>query len=221
MNPLLMSLLLIVALAIFGRNMYYKIRLLMALEPLDRFNHIKERLLNVVILAIGQKRLVGRKKEWIAGIMHAFIFWGFCILLIRSLSLYGEGFVKGFQLPIFGNDSIIGYLYVSLKDIMEGIVLLMAAFAIFRRAVLKPERMHNTWEAYFVLVMIVVLMISDLLLDGARYNLIMLHNNPEHLHFFNFFPKNRNHFEEVSDDTIVSHIEYGGFGIFINSQNHF
>jgi Fe-S oxidoreductase len=117
--------------------------------------------------------------------MHAFIFWGFCILLIRSLSLYGEGFVKGFQLPIFGNDSIIGYLYIALKDIMEGIVLLMAAFAIFRRAVLKPERLHNTWEAYFVLVMIVVLMISDLLLDGARYNLIMLYNNPDHLHFFN------------------------------------
>jgi len=185
MNPLLMSLLLIVALAIFGRTMYHKIRLLMALEPMNRFNHIKERVLNMVILAIGQKRLVGRKKEWIAGIMHAFIFWGFCILLIRSLGLYGEGFVKGFQLPIFGNDSIIGYLYIALKDIMEGIVLLMAAFAIFRRAVLKPERLHNTWEAYFVLVMIVVLMISDLLLDGARYNLIMLHNNPDHLHFFN------------------------------------
>jgi len=185
MNPLLMSLLLIVALAIFGRTMYYKIRLLMALEPVDRFNHIKERVLNMVILAIGQKRLVGRKKEWIAGIMHAFIFWGFCILLIRSLSLYGEGFVKGFQLPIFGNDSIIGYFYIALKDIMEAIVLFMAAFAIFRRAVLKPERMHNTWEAYFVLAMIVVLMISDLLLDGARHNLIMLHNNPDHLLFFN------------------------------------
>ncbi len=185
MNPLLMSLLLIVALAIFGRIMYHKILLLMALEPVNRFNHIKVRLLNMVILAIGQKRLVGRKKEWIAVIMLAFIFWRFCILLIRSLSLYGEGFVKGFQLPIFGNDSIIGYLYIALKDIMEGIVLLMAAFAIFRRAVLKPERLHNTWEAYFVLVMIVVLMISDLLLDGARYNLIMLYNNPDHLHFFN------------------------------------
>ena len=185
MSPLFMSLLLIVGLAIFGRTMYYKILLLMALEPTSRANHIIERLKNMVILAIGQKRLVGRKKEWIAGIMHAFIFWGFCVLLIRSLSLYGEGFVKGFQLPIFGNDSIIGYLYIALKDIMEAMVLLMAGFAIFRRAVLKPARMHNTWEAYFVLAMIVVLMISDLLLDGARYNLITVYNNPTHLHFFN------------------------------------
>ena len=185
MNPVFMSILLIVGLAIFGRTMYQKVLLLMALEPTDRADHIMDRIRNVVIIAIGQKRLVGRKKEWVSGIMHAFIFWGFCILLIRSLNLYGEGFVKGFQLPLFGDGSILGYLYIALKDIMEGIVLLMASYAIFRRAVLKPERLHNTWEAYFVLGMIGVLMISDLLLDGARYNLIMLHGNPSGLHFFN------------------------------------
>jgi len=185
MNPLLMSILLIVGLAFFGRTMYNKILLLMALEPANRANHIKERLKNMVIIALGQKRLVGRKKERASGVMHALIFWGFCILLIRSLTLYGEGFAKGFTLPFLGDDFILGYLYIALKDIMEGIVLLMVIYAIFRRAVLKPERLHNTFEAYLVLAMIGILMISDLLLDGARYNLIMLHNNPEHLHFFN------------------------------------
>lgn len=185
MSPLFMSLLLIVALAIFGRTMVQKIQLLMALEPTDRANHILDRLKNMVVIALGQKRLVGRKKEWSSGIMHAFIFWGFCILIIRSLNLYGEGFVKGFQLPLLGQEFILGYLYAGLKDIMEGIILLMVSYAVFRRAILKPERLHNTWEAYFVLGMIVVLMMSDLLLDGARYNLIMLHDNPEHLHFLN------------------------------------
>ena len=185
MNPLFMSLLLIVGLALFGHTMVRKIRLLMALEPADRANHIIERLKNMVIIAIGQKRLVGRKKEWVPGVMHAFIFWGFCILLIRSLNLYGEGFVNGFQLPFLGDDFILGYLYIALKDIMEGIVLLMVIYAVFRRAVLKPGRLHITWEAYFVLGMIGVLMISDLLYDGARYNLIMLHHNPQQLHFFN------------------------------------
>ena len=185
MNPLLMSILLIVGLAIFGRTMYRKIQLLMALEPTDRANHIKERLKNMVFLAMGQKRLVRRKKERASGIMHALIFWGFCVLIIRSLTLYGEGFVKGYQLPFLGDDYLLGYLYIALKDIMEGIVLLMVIYAIFRRAVLKPERLHNTWEAYFVLGMIGVLMVSDMLYDGARYNLIMHHNNPGHLHFFN------------------------------------
>jgi Fe-S oxidoreductase len=180
-----MSLLLIVGLAIFSRTMVQKIQLLQALEPTDRANHITDRLKNMVIIAVGQKRLVGRKKEWISGLMHALIFWGFCILLIRSLTLYGEGFVKGFQLPFFGDGSLLGYLYIALKDIMEGVVLIMVLVAIFRRAVLKPPRMHNTWEAYFVLGMIVVLMISDLLVDGARFNLITLFHNPDGLHFFN------------------------------------
>jgi len=185
MNPLVMSILLMVGMAVFCHTMYYKIQLLMALEPLDRFNKIGERLKNMVIIAIGQKRLAGRKKEWAAGIMHAFIFWGFCILIIRSLNIYGEGFIKGYHLPFLGDDFILGYLYIGLKDIMEGIVLLMILYAIFRRFVLKPERMHHTLEAYVVLFMIGVLMISDLLYDGARYNLITQFSNPEHLHFFN------------------------------------
>jgi len=137
------------------------------------------------IIAIGQKRLVGRKKEWASGLMHAFIFWGFCVLILRSLTLYGEGFIPGFQLPFLGEDTLLGYLYVCLKDIMEGIVLLMVIWAIFRRAVIQPPRMHNTFEAYLVLCLIGILMISDLLLDGARYNLITLYHNPGALHFFN------------------------------------
>ena len=185
MNPLLMSLLIIVALIIFGRTMVRKIRLLMALEPTGRINHLKERLMNVVFLAIGQKRLVGRTKERSSGIMHAFIFWGFCILLIRSLTLYGQGFQEGYHLPFLGDDYLLGYLYIALKDIMEGIVLLMIIYAFFRRAVLKPKRLHNTFEAYLVLALIGALMVSDLLLDGARYNLIQLYNNPGSIHYFN------------------------------------
>jgi Fe-S oxidoreductase len=184
MNPLLMSVLIIVALAVFGRTMAGKIQLLKALEPTDRANHLKQRLMNMVVLAIGQKRLVGRAKERGSGIMHAFIFWGFCILLIRSLTLYGEGFQPGFHLPFLGGDHLLGYLYVALKDIVEAIVFLMILFSFYRRAVLKPARLHNTFEAYLVLGLIAILMVSDLLYDGARYNLIQLHNNPGNLHYF-------------------------------------
>ncbi len=185
MSPLLMTLVLLVGLGIFARTMYRKILLLTALEPADRFNHIKDRLKNMVVIALGQKRLVGRKKERASGIMHALIFWGFCVLLIRSITLYGEGYVHGFQLPLLGESSILGYLYIALKDIMEGVVLLMVIWAFYRRMVVKPARLHNTWEAYLVLGMIGVLMISDLLYDGSRFMLITAHGNPVDLHFFN------------------------------------
>jgi hypothetical protein len=150
MSPLLMTLLLVVGLGIFGRTMYQRILLLMALEPADRFNRIKDRFKEMVVIALGQKRLVGRKKERASGIMHALIFWGFCILLIRSITLYGEGYVHGFQLPLLGESSILGYLYIGLKDVMEGVVLLMVIWAFYRRMVVKPARLHNTWEAYLV-----------------------------------------------------------------------
>ena len=63
MSPLFMTLLLVVGLGIFARTMYQRILLLMALEPTDRFNRIKDRLKNMVVIALGQKRLVGRKKK--------------------------------------------------------------------------------------------------------------------------------------------------------------
>ncbi|MDL2329934.1 (Fe-S)-binding protein [Desulfosarcina sp. OttesenSCG-928-A07] len=184
MNPLLMTVLLVVALTIFTRTMIGKIKLLAALEPARRLDHLKERVMSMLVIAVGQKRLIGRAKERSSGIMHALIFWGFCVLLIRSITLYGEGFHQGFQLPFFGEEHLTGYLYLFLKDIMEGIVLLMVVWAIFRRAVIRPKRMHNSFEAYLVLVMIAVLMISDLTYDGIRYNLIYLHGQTD-IHFFN------------------------------------
>ncbi len=185
MNPLFISVLLIAALSIFSYTMYKRITLLTALDTAARTDSIIDRIKSVILFALGQKRLVGRKKEFASGVMHAFIFWGFCILLIRSIQLYGEGFVHGFHLPIFNQNYLIGYLYTALKDIMEGIVLIMALYAIYRRAILKPERLHNTWEAYFVLFMIAILMVSDLLLDAGRYNLIFVYGNPTDIHFFN------------------------------------
>ena len=184
MSPFFMSILLIAGLGFFARTMYYKILLLKALEPADRFNRIMERIRAVIVIALGQKRLVGRKKERASGLMHAFIFWGFCILLIRSLNIYGEGFVKGYHLPFLGGEYLAGYLYTGLKDIMEAIVLVMVLYAFFRRAVLKPERLHNSFEAYLVLALIGILMVSDLLYDGCRHALIMVHGNPGNLDFF-------------------------------------
>lgn len=184
MNPILMTVLLVVALAIFARTMTRRIRLLQALQPADRLDHIKERLKNLIVLAFGQKRLVARKKERSSGIMHALIFWGFCILLIRSITLYGQGYAEGFQLPFLGEDDLLGYLYIGLKDIMEGIVLLMVLYAVFRRVVVKPDRLHNTFEAYLVLALIGILMVSDLMLDGARYNLVQVFDNPGNIHYF-------------------------------------
>ncbi len=86
--------------------------------------------------------------------------------------------------PLLGDGHLLGYLYIALKDIMEGVVLLMVLYAVYRRALVRPKRMHNTGEAYLVLGLIGVLMVSDLLLDGARHNLIHLYANPGKIAYF-------------------------------------
>ena len=113
MNPLLMSILLIVALTVFGLTMIRKIQLLRALEPTDRINHLKERLKNMVILAIGQKRLVGRAKKEVRVLCMRFIFWGFCVLLIRSLNLYGAGISRRISPAVFGRTTICSDIFMS------------------------------------------------------------------------------------------------------------
>jgi Fe-S oxidoreductase len=184
MNPLMMTLLLVVALIPFARTMFKKYQLLAALESWSFKLEMKERLKQLLIIGIGQKRLIRRKRERASGWMHALIFWGFCVLLIRSLSLFGEGFQMGFHLPFLGPEFFSGYLYLLLKDLTEGIVLLMVLVAFWRRLVLKPKRLYNSWEALFVLGVIGGLMITDLLYDAARLNLVVLHHNPYQLHFF-------------------------------------
>ncbi|MDH5561375.1 MAG: heterodisulfide reductase-related iron-sulfur binding cluster [Deltaproteobacteria bacterium] len=185
MNPFSISLLLIFFLSAFALFIALKGRVLLALEPEERLDQVALRIRRLFSLAIFQKRLIGRKKERSSGIMHAFIFWGFLVLSIRSLTLVGEGFTLGFHFPFLGPDSLLGYAYLFLKDITEGIVLLMVLFAFYRRLVLKPTRIKNSPEAYLVLGMILTLMVTDLFFDAARFNLITLFQNPDQLPWFN------------------------------------
>ncbi len=185
MNPSVMTFLLALALGVFCYSMVRKVQLLRSLAPAHRANRLMTRFKNMILLAVGQQRLVGRAKERSSGIMHALIFWGFCVLLIRSLMLYGEGFQKGFELPLLGEAHLSGYLYIALKDLVEGLVLVMVIWAIYRRAVVKPERLHNSFKAYLVLALIGILMVSDLLYDGARFNLFQMAGHAGEVHIFN------------------------------------
>lgn len=173
MNPLLTSMLLIIAFTIFGTILYRKFALLRALEPANRTDRVWKRFKLMLSIGIGQRRFIGRKRERISGWIHALIFWGFCILTIRSLTLIGEGFQHGFHLPFLGQKSLMGYFYLLLKDVTEGIVLLAVLFAMYRRSSrVRPSRLKNSGEAWFVLALIAFLMITDLFYDGARFAIV-------------------------------------------------
>lgn len=177
MNPVLISLMLGLSLTTFLYFAYVKLTILRLVAPENRFDQIPERIKRLFGIGLRQDKFLKKRYERSAGFMHAFIFWGFLILGLRSLILIGEGFTHGFQdlLPFLNGNSIGGYLYTSIKDIVEGIVLVMVLFAVYRRLILKPGRLHNSFEAFLVLWFIGTLMLTDLLYDGSKFNLVELY----------------------------------------------
>lgn len=94
-------------------------------------------------------------KDPATGLMHAFIFWGFCALSLQTADLFFGTLLK---LDLTG---WMGRWYGCPKDLFVVLVSAMAVYAIFRRAVLRPARVEGSGEAYLVLGMILALMLTD------------------------------------------------------------
>ncbi len=136
--------------------------------PDNRFDQPWVRLKGVFTLAIMQKRMV---RDKYAGFYHILIFWGFCVLALRSVGLVVEGLFPAFHMTeVLGG---FGYGYQATKDVFEVLVLLGLGLAAYRRLVVKPWRLENSWDAWATLSLIGALMVTDLLADGAY---IWLHN---------------------------------------------
>ena len=184
MNPWLMVLVMVFAWGFFALQLTVKFGALTKMAPESRFNDIGRRIGRLLKMGIGQEKLIGRSRERGAGIMHAFIFWGALLIGVRELTLMGEGFVSGFQeyLPLLGSESILGFIYISVYNVAEVVVLAMVLVALYRRIWPKPERLELNWEGIYVLLFIGVIMLTDILFDAARYNLV--ENFGQNLHFF-------------------------------------
>ncbi len=167
-DAILMSLLLVAALAWFFRTMRVKVGVLLRLRPDRRWDHVGQRLINTVTVALAQAKMF--KDPW-PGLMHAFIFWGFLVLLVRSISLVGMAYTTDFEWSLLSFWPALDAVYTWLKDWTELVVLAMVLVAFFRRLVVRPERLTMSSSAYIILGLIGVLMVTDFLFDGSRFAL--------------------------------------------------
>lgn len=140
-----------------------KLRLMLAGKGGVELNRWGERIKGLLVYAIGQKRMF---HEPVAGVMHALIFWGFLVFSVRSISMVVEGFTSGWELPFLHTP--FGFAYLLTKDVFALLVLAGVAVAAWRRAITKPARLELSLDAWVILAFIAVLMITDLLADGAR-----------------------------------------------------
>lgn len=123
------------------------------------------RLKELLTVFLGQKKLF---QDIYPGIMHAVIFWGFLILLLRAITLFMMClFGYRFHLPFLGPDHFPGKLLSLITGLATASVLIMVLYAMVRRYILKVPRLINNFGAAFVLCMIAMLMVTDLVFEGV------------------------------------------------------
>ncbi|MBW2527728.1 MAG: (Fe-S)-binding protein [Deltaproteobacteria bacterium] len=163
-----MSILIVGLLAAFAWSANRRWQLLKVGLPAARLDNLGQRLTGMIVYAFGQKRMPYYR--W-AGLAHMVIFFGFLILLTRSVILWGRGFDPDFNLWILGPAPFaglpLGHLYEFAKDVAATAVLLAAFVFVYYRVVRKESRMTLSTEALIILIIIIVMMLADMMYDGA------------------------------------------------------
>jgi Fe-S oxidoreductase len=161
----------IIGIGLFTYIMARRIAPLVRANPDNRFDHIGKRIQNLIVIWLGQMR---QPRYMLAGVLHIFIFAGFLILSVRSVSLVIIGFSDGFVFPGLGGG--LGLVYNFIKDYAATFVLIACIVAAVRRGIYKPKRYavpekygkDHTAEAVFVLGIISTLMISESLFEATE-----------------------------------------------------
>lgn len=134
-------------------------------KPEDRFGNVFERVKNVLVIAIGQSKMM---RDPVAGAVHAAIFWGFLVLLAAVVESILEGLV-GVGLNWLG--PIYSVLTVS-QDIFCAAIIVAVVWAFWRRYGQRVRRLQGdkaeSRDASLILVLIGVIVTSLLVMNGAR-----------------------------------------------------
>jgi len=176
MEKLIFTSLLIITIGVF----IYSISIIIENFKLTRsaypIKRIGKRIKLIFVNGFFQKKIFRNR---IAGIMHALVFWGFCIILFGSLEIVVDG--------VFGLEksfAILGNTYcflMSFGDVFAYIIGICIIIFIIRRYCLNIARLHgkelskkNHKDAYLALTFIFLLMLS---LAGLNTFFMALHTD--------------------------------------------
>ncbi|OGW13891.1 MAG: hypothetical protein A3K09_02895 [Nitrospinae bacterium RIFCSPLOWO2_12_FULL_47_7] len=159
--PWVLGVLTLLALAVFLAGIWPKIRVMGLATPESRFDKPMKRLWNTLSIAFAQAKLF---KEVGAGWMHALIFWGFLVLLVRAAQFFIIGFSPATSIRF---PDVFYNFYSLLKDVFVFLVTSAVLFGLYRRLVIRPARLTASFQGVLILVLILIIMISDVLYEGA------------------------------------------------------
>lgn len=152
-------------------------------RPENRNDNPKLRWKNMLLLALGQKKMF---KNWIPAVLHFFVYVGFILINIEVLEIVLDGILGTHRLflPFLGKSYT---LIISFFELLAVAVLVSCAIFLFRRNVLhihrfqQPELKGWAWkDANTILTIEIVLMIAVLLMNAADLQLQKLGNSHYH-----------------------------------------
>ena len=163
--PALIALLAAIAVCggLFARRSLLLVRLARMGQPAQRFDDVPARIRNEAVITLGQRKLLQRA---LPGLMHAFIFWGFLVLLPTILMA---------MIAIVDRDQTIPWLgrqewFALLVDVFAVLVLVGVVTAFVIRKVQRPARFQGSHmrEADLILALIAGIVTTLLLWHASR-----------------------------------------------------
>jgi Fe-S oxidoreductase/nitrate reductase gamma subunit len=149
--------------------------------PLDRTSNPLRRLVRAASLTLAQLRVMRKSSAGfsVAGIFHAGFFWCFLLLTAGTALIMLQADLTE---PLFGLIFLKGAFYkaYSLTLDLAGLVV-MAALAVFfvRRFFFKPQGLKTSREDYLALVLLLLILLTGYLVEGARMAATELQAAPE------------------------------------------
>lgn len=99
-----------------------------------------------------------KKNNPLFGIFHAFLMWGFLVLLISSMDMMITGLFH-IRISWFEDNTV----YILIRDLFIVLVILGVVGCVFRRLIWRPEWLNNNVMTFVILGLILVIVISELL----------------------------------------------------------
>ena len=154
-GTIVLGALLAVSIGVFAWRVRLLYRLVRLGQPTDRFDDLPKRVGLEATVVLGQRKLLQRA---VPGLMHAFIFWGFLMLLTTIVEAMGQIFSRTFRLPLIGGTTAL----TVVQDVFAALVLVGVATAFYIRKVQRPDRFDGSHlrEADYILLWIAAIILT-------------------------------------------------------------
>lgn len=161
-KQIIFSVSLLVTLAVFSYTVVRYARFFKLTKPVFPVRQIGKRIERMLKVAFGQTRIMRRPG---IGLLHALVFWGFCVILIGSLEMTVDGLSGSHK--AFKGLGLVYDIIMASGDVFALIVLLAVIVFLIRRIFLHVKRFNGIemkrishTDAIVSLVLILILMVT-------------------------------------------------------------